>query len=308
MPAHSSPWMQPTTRTLCGLAASPSRWALIGRSASECPTTACPWSATTRRGRRREQDLDAHGHVLRGPLPRRFTYPGVRTICLILLTSVGSRLRGTVRRSPVTGSRRREMDMRWRESDALGTPAAGRLVRGVQLPARAGFLHLGPAPAQKARPAGTGVGGPTISFACPTRRDATTRPPILWRHGWASATSAAPGGPFGPRHASHQNGLDVDVYYPRDRPSRAAAPRGCADRPPACPGPRRPVRRRRCRVLFVGPNTGLTGPAQIVQALWNHDNHLHARIAEDDRPDTIVVWPGTRSPRSSVRSVTSFAR
>jgi hypothetical protein len=28
----------------------------------------------------------------------------------------------------------------------------------------------------------------------------------------------------------------------------------------------------------VGPNTGLTGPSGVVQVLWNHDNHLHARF------------------------------
>lgn len=31
-------------------------------------------------------------------------------------------------------------------------------------------------------------------------------------------------------------------------------------------------------VVFVGPNTGLTGPEGVVQVLWNHDNHLHARF------------------------------
>jgi len=31
-------------------------------------------------------------------------------------------------------------------------------------------------------------------------------------------------------------------------------------------------------VVFVGPNTRLTGPPGIVQVLWNHDNHLHVRL------------------------------
>ena len=30
--------------------------------------------------------------------------------------------------------------------------------------------------------------------------------------------------------------------------------------------------------VFVGPNTGLTGPPGVVVALANHDNHLHVRI------------------------------
>ena len=31
--------------------------------------------------------------------------------------------------------------------------------------------------------------------------------------------------------------------------------------------------------IFVGPSTGLTGPAGQVVALVNHDNHLHVRIS-----------------------------
>jgi hypothetical protein len=30
--------------------------------------------------------------------------------------------------------------------------------------------------------------------------------------------------------------------------------------------------------IFVGPNTGLTGPPGVVVPLTNHDNHLHVRI------------------------------
>jgi murein endopeptidase len=91
------------------------------------------------------------------------------------------------------------------------------------------------------------------------------------------------GGDFGIRygpigHASHQNGLDADVYYPRtDR--RERAPRDASQ-----------IDRRRsqelvdrflakgARVIFVGPNTGLVGPPGRVQVLPNHDNHLHVRL------------------------------
>jgi len=91
------------------------------------------------------------------------------------------------------------------------------------------------------------------------------------------------GGPFGPRfggpgHVSHQNGLDVDVYYPR-RDRLEAAPTRVAQ-----------IDRRLAqdlvdrflaagaRVVFVGPRTGLTGPSERVVALPRHDNHLHARF------------------------------
>jgi murein endopeptidase len=91
------------------------------------------------------------------------------------------------------------------------------------------------------------------------------------------------GGDFGPRfgyigHASHQNGLDVDVYYPR-ADGRERAPRWASE-----------INRRLSQELvnrflaagavtiFVGPNTGLSGPAGVVAPLVNHDNHLHVRI------------------------------
>jgi murein endopeptidase len=80
------------------------------------------------------------------------------------------------------------------------------------------------------------------------------------------------------QHRSHQNGLDVDIYYPRaDR--RERAPRFASE-----------INRelsqelvdrfldRGAQVIFVGPNTGLTGPPDRVQALVNHDNHLHVRL------------------------------
>jgi len=86
------------------------------------------------------------------------------------------------------------------------------------------------------------------------------------------------GGWFGPRHVCHQNGLDVDVYYPRlDR----------RERPPVSV---RQIDLRLSQALvdffvqagaervFVGPNTGLRGPAAVVQPLAGHDNHLHVRI------------------------------
>jgi murein endopeptidase len=91
------------------------------------------------------------------------------------------------------------------------------------------------------------------------------------------------GGDFGPQfgyigHASHQNGLDADVYYPR-ADARERAPRFASE-----------IERRLsqelvdrflakgAQVIFVGPHTGLTGPSDRVQALANHDNHLHVRL------------------------------
>jgi murein endopeptidase len=98
------------------------------------------------------------------------------------------------------------------------------------------------------------------------------------------------GGDFGVRfgpigHVSHQNGLDADVYYPRED-GRERAPRDVSQ-----------IDRRLsqelvdrflaqgAQVIFVGPNAGLTGPPGRVQVLANHDNHLHVRLAPAGEPD-----------------------
>jgi murein endopeptidase len=113
--------------------------------------------------------------------------------------------------------------------------------------------------------------------------------------GYARAHPAAPrvgvgdlsrprGGDFGirygpPGHASHQNGLDADLYYPRlDRRERAPRTAAQIDRRLSQELVDRFVRAGAQKV-FVGPGTGLTGPRGVVEAIANHDNHLHVRIA-----------------------------
>jgi murein endopeptidase len=91
------------------------------------------------------------------------------------------------------------------------------------------------------------------------------------------------GGDFGPRfgyigHASHQNGLDVDVYYPRaDRRERAPKDASQIDRKLSQELLDRFLAAGAV-TIFVGPNTGLKGPAGVVMPLANHDNHMHVRI------------------------------
>lgn len=174
--------------------------------------------------------------------------------------------------------------IRWRRSRAIGEPWAGRLVRGVRLPSE-GRLFFTWDPVRHV--------APNRAY----RRHATARLirlmlDVLKAH--AKANPGAPratvgdlsrpeGGDFGrrfgsPDHESHQNGLDVDIYYPR-RDGRERQPwrpdqidrelsQDLVDRFVAAGA----------RFVFVGPNTGLTGPSHTVQPLANHDDHMHVRI------------------------------
>jgi murein endopeptidase len=207
----------------------------------------------------------------------------VRTICLIVVTFA---LCGFMTPSGEIGTppAQRDPGIRWRDSRALGTPSAGRLVRGVRFPA-AGSRFFTWDPLLHRRPDRPGRRWGT---------DLLVRKVLNVVSGYAASHPSAPrlgigdlsrrlGGPFGPRHASHQNGLDVDVYYPRrdrrERPPHVAAQ---IDHPLAQDLVDRFVAAGAV-VVFVGPNTELTGPPGVVQVLWNHDNHLHARFEERDR-------------------------
>jgi murein endopeptidase len=172
----------------------------------------------------------------------------------------------------------------WRRSTAVGSPAAGRLENGVRLPAGgAAFFTWDPvlrrSPNRPWRRWGTDRLVRIVLRVARAYHRAHPRAPRMA----VGDLSRPRGGDFGPRfgyigHASHQNGLDVDVYYPR-ADGRERAPRWAAQ-----------IDRRLSQELvdrfldagavtiFVGPNTGLTGPAGRVAPLPNHDNHLHVRI------------------------------
>ena len=98
-----------------------------------------------------------------------------------------------------------------------------------------------------------------------------------------SDLSRPQGGPFGRRygglgHASHQNGLDVDVMYPRrDGLLRAPIRPSQVDRALAQDLVDRFLRAGAVK-LFVGPHLHLRGPRDVVVALTHHDDHVHVRI------------------------------
>ena len=178
-----------------------------------------------------------------------------------------------------------EPQIEWNRSVAVGSPSAGRLVRGVRLPAEGEhFFTWDPvkrrSPNRAWRRWGTDV---LVRLVLRIAREFGEAHPYAPRMA-VGDLSRPRGGNFGPQfgyigHASHQNGLDVDIYYPR-ADGRERAPRNASE-----------IDRRLSQDLvdrfveagavdvFVGPNTRLTGRPGVVTPLVNHDNHLHVRIA-----------------------------
>jgi murein endopeptidase len=91
------------------------------------------------------------------------------------------------------------------------------------------------------------------------------------------------GGEFGPRfgglgHASHQNGLDADVYYPRtDGLERRAFKPSQVDLALSQDLVNRFVRAGAVTV-YVGPHLALHGKRGVVVPRVFHDDHLHVRL------------------------------
>jgi murein endopeptidase len=169
-------------------------------------------------------------------------------------------------------------------SRAAGLPWKGRLVDGRELPA-AGTGYMTWDPIRKRvgnrsrRRWGTGRLLATVRrvLADYASRHPGAQPVLV------GDLSRPRGGDFGPRfggigHASHQNGLDADVYYPRlDGRLRRARRPDQVDRAAAQELVDAFVREG-AEYVFVGPSLDLRGPSRIVQPLINHDDHLHVRL------------------------------
>jgi murein endopeptidase len=176
------------------------------------------------------------------------------------------------------------LQVSWHQSTAVGTHTAGRLEHGVRLPAEGRtFFTWDPvlrrSPNRAWRRWGTDR---LVRVVLNVARDFHAAHPRAPRMAIGDL-SRPHGGDFGPRfgyigHASHQSGLDVDVYYPRVD-GRELAPRDATqiDRTLSQELVNRFLAAG-AEVIFVGPNTGLGGPPGAVQALVHHDNHLHVRL------------------------------
>ncbi len=174
--------------------------------------------------------------------------------------------------------------IRWRRSRAIGSPNAGRLVDGVQLPAEGldwftWDWQLRRSPDRGFRRWGTDALLRTLVMTLADYRYADPGAP---RVGVADL-SRTHGGSFGRHwggigHASHQNGLDVDVLYPRkDGLPRPAAKPSQVDRARAQDLVDRFVAAG-AQYVFVGYRVHLKGPRGVVQAIPAHEDHLHVRI------------------------------
>jgi hypothetical protein len=168
-------------------------------------------------------------------------------------------------------------------SRAVGQPNHGRLVCGVQLPAETDALTTWDSPLARSPNRGWRRWGTQklIDTVEQISVDYATRFPIGPRL-VVGDLSRRNGGPFGREfggvgHASHQNGLDVDIYYPRHDGLEAPPEKpGLIDRPRAQWLVNRAA--RGAHFVFIGPHTGLRRTGRQVQYLRAHDNHLHLRI------------------------------
>ncbi len=177
-----------------------------------------------------------------------------------------------------------EGEVPWRGSVSVGKPFHGSLIRGVQLPEQGTdfFTWDFPLGASPNRPWRRWAADRTIHKLLAVLAAYRFAHPEAPRVGIADL-SRPHGGPFGRRfgglgHASHQNGLDVDVLYPRsDLQELAASKPAQIDRPLAqallddfvAAG---------AQYVFIGPHTHLTGPRRTVQPLVYHDDHMHVRF------------------------------
>jgi murein endopeptidase len=171
-----------------------------------------------------------------------------------------------------------------KRSRAVGRPFAGRLIDGVQLPAEgAEFVTWDPifkrSPNRDWRRNGTDRLLETVSVVLSEYRLLRPDAPRVV----VGDLSRPHGGDFGrrygaPGHASHQNGLDVDVYYPRrDGLERAPRSPSMVDRSLAQELVDLFVEAD-AQFVFVGPHVRLRGPRRVVQPLTLHDDHMHVRI------------------------------
>jgi len=169
-------------------------------------------------------------------------------------------------------------------SRAIGQPWHGKLVNGVELPeVSADWLTWDPVlkqiPNRPERRWGTAKLIATLRRVLAAFHAAHPELPQVL----IGDLSRPRGGIFDNRygglgHASHQNGLDADVYYPRaDHRLLAAYKPDLIDHALAQELLDRFVAAG-AQFVFIGTRTELRGPRKVVQVIAHHNDHMHVRI------------------------------
>jgi murein endopeptidase len=166
----------------------------------------------------------------------------------------------------------------WHHASSVGLPYGGSLVHGTQLPVRGpDWVTWNPdtdrVPNLPKRLYGNEHTIRVILSVTRTYRAENPHAPRVV----IGDISREGGGPMD-GHVSHQNGLDVDVYFPRhDRELRAPTTQGQINHRLAQVLLDRFVAAG-ARMIFVGSSTGLRGPAGTVIPWPGHEYHMHVRF------------------------------
>ena len=166
----------------------------------------------------------------------------------------------------------------WRRATSVGLQYAGHLVDGTQLPVEGpDWITWNPSTDSSPNLPGRLFGHErtiraVLSVLAAYRADHPAAPRVV------IGDLSLRGGGRMDQHLSHQNGLDVDVYYPR------------LDRRLSAPITPRQIDRQLAqhlldgflaagaKLVFVGYSTGLRGPSGVVVPYPSHENHMHVRF------------------------------
>ncbi len=175
----------------------------------------------------------------------------------------------------------------WHHARSLGLPYGGSLIGGTRLPVE-GPNWVTWNPVTDSRP-----NAPKRLYG----NERTIHAIISVAAAYRAANPRAPrvvigdisrkGGGRMDEHLSHQNGLDVDVYYPRvDRKLRAPRARDEVERRFAQDLVDRFIAAG-AQMIFVGYSTGLHGPTGVVIPYANHEYHMHVRFPPPGPPGRV---------------------